>query len=111
MKTAVDQFMDKILEQKLITGANNAYLLGNSFQECLDIERAQKIEMLKSFLHDLQMGEDVGDVEAWFEDYEKKQEQVKKELTSEEIPESFFKPVLCEPIWNVTNRTTKQQEQ
>jgi hypothetical protein len=50
-------------------------------------------------------------VEAWFEHYEKKQEQVKKELTSEEIPKSFFKPVLGEPIWNITNRTTKQQEQ
>ena len=73
MKTAVDQFMDKILEQKLITGANNAYLLGNSFQECLDIERAHKIDMLHSIIHDAQMGEDVEDVEAWFKKYEKQQ--------------------------------------
>ena len=72
MKTAVDQFMDKILEQKLITGANNAYLLGNSFQECLDIERAHKIDMLNSIIHDDQMGEDVEDVEAWFKKYENK---------------------------------------
>jgi hypothetical protein len=72
MKTAVEQFMDKILEQKLITGANNAYLLGNSFQECLDIERAQKIDMLHSIIHDAQMGEDIEDVEAWFKKYENK---------------------------------------
>jgi hypothetical protein len=70
MITAVDQFMDKILEQKLITGANNAYLLGNSFQECLHIEREQKIDMLHSIIHDAQMGEDVEDVEAWFKKYE-----------------------------------------
>jgi hypothetical protein len=75
MKTAVDQFMDKILEQKLITGANNAYLLGNSFQECLDIEREEKIKMLNTFLCNAQMGEDVEDVETWFENYEKQQER------------------------------------
>ena len=76
-----------------------------------EMEKEQKIDMLHSIIHDAQMGEDVEDVEAWFEHYEKKQEQVKKELTSEEIPKSFFKPVLGEPIWNITNRTTKQQEQ
>jgi hypothetical protein len=73
MKTAVEQFMDKILEQKLITGANNAYLLGNSFQECLDVEREQKIKMLNTFLCNAQMGEDVEDVETWFKKYEKQQ--------------------------------------
>jgi hypothetical protein len=48
-------------------------------------------------------------VEGWFEHYEKKQEQVKKELTSEEIPKSFFKPVLGEPIWNIRTKQFKQQ--
>jgi len=78
MKTAVDQFMDKILEQKLITGANNAYLLGNSFQECLDIEREQKIKMLNTFLCNTQMGEDVEDIEAWFKKYENKSNENSK---------------------------------
>jgi hypothetical protein len=41
----------------------------------------------------------------------KQQEQVKEELTDDKISESFFKPVLGEPIWNITNRTTKQEEQ
>jgi hypothetical protein len=40
----------------------------------------------------------------------KQQEQVKEELTDDKISESFFKPVLGEPIWNITNRTTKQEE-
>jgi hypothetical protein len=56
MKTAVEQFMDKILEQKLITGANNAYLLGNSFQECLDIERAQKCEFANQYADNVMAG-------------------------------------------------------
>jgi hypothetical protein len=62
-----------------------------------EMEKEQKIEMLKSFLHDAQMGEDVEDVEAWFENYEKQQ--------------SFFKPVLGEPIWNIRTKQFKQQEQ
>jgi hypothetical protein len=62
-----------------------------------EMEKEQKIEMLKLFLHDAQMGEDVEDVEAWFENYEKQQ--------------SFFKPVLGEPIWNIRTKQFKQQEQ
>ena len=40
-----------------------------------EMEKEQKIEMLKSFLHDLQMGEDVEGVEAWFKQYEKQKEK------------------------------------
>jgi hypothetical protein len=105
MKTAVEYLVEQLFPKAL---SQEQYY---HVEQAKEMEREQKIDMLKSFLHDLQMGEDVEDVEAWFKQYEKQQEQVKKELTSEEIPESFFKPVLCEPIWNVTNRTTKQQEQ
>jgi hypothetical protein len=107
MKTAVE-FLASVLSQ---TGPITEDDFNSLVEQAKEMEKEQKIKMLNTFLCNAQMGEDVEDVEAWFEDYEKKQEQVKKELTSEEIPESFFKPVLCETIWNVTNRTTKQQEQ
>ena len=106
MKTAVEWFIEQLKDMEY-----DLRLIPNTIEQAKEMEKEQKIKMLNTFLCNAQMGEDVEDVEAWFEDYEKKQEQVKKELTSEEIPKSFFKPVLCEPIWNVTNRTTKQQQQ
>ncbi len=112
MKTAVDQFWQEI--QDILPSSvdtETGIKLLRAFDKAKEMEKEQKIKMLNTFLCNTQMGEDVEDVEAWFKQYEKQQEQVKKELTSEEIPESFFKPVLYEPIWNVTNRTTKQQEQ
>jgi predicted methyltransferase len=106
--TAVEWFLNELLESKIIATDNyDVYM----FRKAKEMEKEQKIKMLNTFLCNAQMGEDVEDVEGWFENYEKQKEQVKKELTSEEIPESFFKPVLGEPIWNVTNRITKQQEQ
>ena len=76
-----------------------SFIAGAKWQQeqAKEMEKEQKIKMLNTFLCNAQMGEDVEDVEAWFENYEKQQ--------------SFFKPVLGEPIWNITNRTTKQQEQ
>ena len=88
MKTAVEW----LAEQMLWNEFHNPYL-----EQAKEIEKEQKIKMLNTFLCNAQMGEDVEDVEGWFENYEKQQ--------------SFFKPVLGESIWNITNRTTKQQEQ
>ncbi len=101
MKTAVEWLVEQIIKEK--------GLVDLDIQAAKEMEKEQKIDMLHSIIHDAQMGEDVEDVEAWFEDYEKKQEQVKKELTSEEIPKSFFKPVLGEPIWNIRTKQFKQQ--
>ena len=106
MKTAVEW-----LEEQLKDMEYDLRLIPNTIEQAKRMEKEQKIDMLKSFLHDLQMGEDVEDVEAWFKQYEKQQEQVKKELTSAEIPESFFKPVLRDPIWNIRTKQSKQQEQ
>jgi hypothetical protein len=54
---------------------NEGFIAGAKWKQEQDkvTEKEQKIEMLKSFLHDLQMGEDVEDVEAWFKQYEKQQ--------------------------------------
>jgi hypothetical protein len=110
MKTAVEWLVDKILTKdeiydeygnligyKLINTFTSSVDLTEYVNEAKEIEKEQKIKMLNTFLCNAQMGEDVEDVEGWFENYEKQQ--------------SFFKPVLGEPIWNITNRTTKQQEQ
>jgi hypothetical protein len=94
MKTAVEWLESEILEH--YSPFDNK-LLYEAIHKAKEMEKEQKIKMLNTFLCNAQMGEDVEDVEAWFEDYEKQQ--------------SFFKPVLGEPIWNITNRTTKQQEQ
>ena len=106
MKTAVEWLINEIdMQYPDINVKNKKWMI----DKAKEMEKEQKIDMLHSIIHDAQMGEDVEDVEAWFEHYEKKQEQVKKELTSEEIPKSFFKPVLGEPIWNIRTKQFKQQ--
>jgi hypothetical protein len=103
MKTAVEWFLENL--RNLIKESELTDMRPNEFdaremellEQAKEIEKEQKIKMLNTFLCNAQMGEDVEDVEGWFENYEKQQ--------------SFFKPVLGEPIWNITNRTTKQQEQ
>ena len=91
MKTAVEYIVGQLFPKVL---SQEQYY---HIEQAKEMEKEQKIKMLNTFLCNAQMGEDVEDVEAWFENYEKQQ--------------SFFKPVLGEPIWNITNRTTKQQEQ
>jgi len=103
MKTAVEWLVENL--RNLIKESELTDMRPNEFdaremkllEQAKEIEKEQKIKMLNTFLCNAQMGEDVEDVEGWFENYEKQQ--------------SFFKPVLGEPIWNITNRTTKQQEQ
>jgi len=103
MKTAVEWYELKIkniefwVETKQITWKEYHKEKNKLLEQAKEMEKEQKIKMLNTFLCNAQMGEDVEDVEGWFENYEKQQ--------------SFFKPVLGEPIWNITNRTTKQQEQ
>ena len=102
-QTAVEWFLENL--RNLIKESELTDMRPNEFdaremellEQAKEIEKEQKIKMLNTFLCNAQMGEDVEDVEGWFENYEKQQ--------------SFFKPVLGESIWNVTNRTTKQQEQ
>ena len=89
MKTAVEWLVEQIIKEK--------GLVDLDIQAAKEIEKEQKIKMLNTFLCNAQMGEDVEDVEGWFENYEKQQ--------------SFFKPVLGEPIWNIRTKQFKQQEQ
>ena len=101
MKTAVEWLLNEIdMQYPDINIKRKEWMI----DKAKEMEKEQKIKMLNTFLCNAQMGEDVEDVEAWFEDYEKQQEQVKEELTSEEIPESFFKPILGEPIWNIKTK-------
>jgi hypothetical protein len=102
-QTAVEWYAEEFaehLEETYGIKITNLTLL----HKAKEMEKEQKIKMLNTFLCNTQMGEDVEDVEAWFKQYEKQQEQVKKELINEEIPESFFKPVLGEPIWNIRTK-------
>jgi hypothetical protein len=58
-----------------------SFIAGAKWQQeqTKEMEKKQKIEMLKSFLHDLQMGEDVEGVEAWFKQYEKQKENTNEQ--------------------------------
>ena len=100
-KTAVEWLVGELMSKGIINFGgwvwDDNISIVEIIEQAKEIEKEQKIKMLNTFLCNAQMGEDVEDVEGWFENYEKQQ--------------SFFKPVLGEPIWNITNRTTKQEEQ
>jgi hypothetical protein len=83
MKTAVEWYdtqlkeLDYKLQSGLINWTQCKSLMVEAREQALEMEKDQKIKMLKTFLHNIQTGEDVEDVEGWFEQYEsfKQQEQ------------------------------------
>lgn len=75
--TAVEWFAKQVLEYKSPTNINGTdYILipTNKIEflqeQAKEIEKEQKIELLKSYLYDVQMGEDVEDVEEWLKEHE-----------------------------------------
>jgi hypothetical protein len=78
MKTAVEWLedeVDRIIETYDVDMMR--YPLEKAYEKAKEMEWEQKIKMLKTFLYNTQTGEDVEDVEGWFEQYEtfKQQEQ------------------------------------
>jgi hypothetical protein len=106
MKTAVEW----LAEQMLWNEFHNPYL-----EQAKEMEKEKLILAHLNGQSEFDKGayrqEVINNAEKYYNETFKQQEQVKKELTSEEIPESFFKPVLGEPIWNIRTKQFKQQEQ
>ena len=69
MKTAVEQLEKQILDNwmGILTGKVN---IGDFFEQAKEMEKQEKIKILKSLVYSVCIGDDVEDVEEWLQKHE-----------------------------------------